>query len=139
MIKIHLEKRVLQCFCLAVLFLSLEIKTRNPPLQFTLAKCFHSKNYSHFQDYNCLVSFSGAEDTTNTHEVCNLNSILGIQPPLQPKCNLFSFSKIVSSSQWMFCINQDLQKGAVERIDVAFNISDYYSKLFKRRYLTLHD
>lgn len=114
-------------------------RDKNQESTITLAKCFHSKNYSHFQDYNCLVSFSGAGDTTNTHEVCNLNSTLEIQPPLKPKCNLFSFSKIISSSQWMFCINQDLQKGAVERIDVAFNISDYYSKLFKRRYLTLCD
>ena len=32
-------------------------------------------------------SVSGAEDTTNTHEVCNLNSTLKTRVSLQPKCN----------------------------------------------------
>lgn len=47
----------------------------------------------------------------------------------------------------MLHINQYLLEGAVElsiavslkRIDAAFNISDYYSQVFKRRYLTLYD
>lgn len=72
---------------LAVLFLSLQIKNRKAPLKFPLAKCFQSKNYGRFQDYTHLVSVSGAEDTTNTHEVCNLNSTLKTRVSLQPKCN----------------------------------------------------
>lgn len=86
-LKIHLEKRVLQCFCLALLFLSLQIKTRKPLLQFPLAKCFHSKNHSHFQDYTRLVSFSGCRGYHKHTWGFNLNSILEIWAPLQPKCN----------------------------------------------------
>lgn len=86
-LKIHSEKRVPTMFVPSSSILSPQIKNRKTPLKFPLAKCFHSKNYGHFQDYTRLVSFSGAGDTTNTHEVCNLNRILKIGAPSQPKCN----------------------------------------------------
>lgn len=86
-LKIHSEKRVPTMFVPSSSILSPQIKNRKAPLKFPLAKCFHSKNYGHFQDYTRLVSFSGAWDTTNTHEVCNLNRILKIGAPSQPKCN----------------------------------------------------